>query len=172
MKLPIKDFRSKCDQCKTSFLVHCVVLLLFLFTIRSSRPELICNEAAQKIFPNSQENCTKVFFNKIACFISAFVDFQKSFQQRIFPVKFERLFGINFYWAHVNGCFLALLCVFLWIVNIEYVVQWLGTAQKNIFSYSKCSEKIVFPKTLHWNMIFLVLSGKLVFFSRKYDLIL
>ena len=37
------------------------------------------------------------------------------------------------------------------------------TAQKTIFSFSKCSEKMVFPKKLHWNMIFLVLSGKMIF---------
>ena len=52
--------------------------------------------------------------------------------------------------------------------------------QNTIFYFSKRSENIVFPKTLYWNMIFLVLSGLfgivflyyLEFFSRKYDLIL
>ena len=38
------------------------------------------------------------------------------------------------------------------------------TTQKTIFSFSKCSENKVFPKKLHWNMIFLVLSGKTIFF--------
>ena len=33
---------------------------------------------------------------------------------------------------------------------------------KNIFSFSKCSEKIVFPKKPHWHMIFPVFSGYLV----------
>ena len=33
---------------------------------------------------------------------------------------------------------------------------------KTIFSFSKYSEKIVFPKKLHWN-IFLILSGKMIF---------
>ena len=37
------------------------------------------------------------------------------------------------------------------------------TARKTIFSFSKCSEKMVFPKILHWDMIFLVLSGKMIF---------
>ena len=37
------------------------------------------------------------------------------------------------------------------------------TARKTIFSFSKCSEKMVFPKKSHWNMIFLVLSGKMIF---------
>ena len=37
------------------------------------------------------------------------------------------------------------------------------TARKNILSFSGCPEKIVFPKRLHWNMIFLVLSGKMIF---------
>ena len=37
------------------------------------------------------------------------------------------------------------------------------TARKTIFSFSKFSEKMIFPKILHWNMIFLVLSGKMIF---------
>ena len=35
--------------------------------------------------------------------------------------------------------------------------------QKTIFSFSKCSEKIVFPKKLHRNMILLILTGKMMF---------
>ena len=34
--------------------------------------------------------------------------------------------------------------------------------------FFKCSEKMVFWKKSHWNMIFLVLSGKMVFFSGKH----
>ena len=34
---------------------------------------------------------------------------------------------------------------------------------KTIFSFSKCSEKMVVPKKLHWNMIFLLLLGKMIF---------
>ena len=37
------------------------------------------------------------------------------------------------------------------------------TARKTIFSFSTCSEKMVFSKKLHWNMIFFVLSGKMIF---------
>ena len=43
-------------------------------------------------------------------------------------------------------------------------------SQKNTWKYDiffKCPEKIVFPKNLHWNMIFFLLSGKMVFFSGK-----
>ena len=43
-------------------------------------------------------------------------------------------------------------------------------SQKNTWKYDiffKCSEKMVFPKTLHWNMIFLALSRKMLFFSPK-----
>ena len=36
-------------------------------------------------------------------------------------------------------------------------------ARKNIFSFSRRPEKMVFPKKLCWNMIFLVLSGKMIF---------
>ena len=39
----------------------------------------------------------------------------------------------------------------------------LFTARKTIFSFSRRSEKMVFPKKLSWNMIFLVLSGKMIF---------
>ena len=45
---------------------------------------------------------------------------------------------------------------------------------KNTWKYDiffKCSEKMVFSKELHWNMIFLVLSGKMVFFSPKNDIV-
>ena len=43
-------------------------------------------------------------------------------------------------------------------------------SQKNTWKYDiffKCSEKLVFSKKLCWNMIFLVLSGKMVFSSPK-----
>ena len=47
------------------------------------------------------------------------------------------------------------------------------TAQKVTFSISKGFEKMVFPEKLHWKMIFLVLSGKMIFsFSQKIDLTL
>ena len=37
--------------------------------------------------------------------------------------------------------------------------------------YFKCSEKMVFPKNSRLNMIFFVISGKMVFlFSRKYGI--
>ena len=39
----------------------------------------------------------------------------------------------------------------------------LCTAQKTIFSFSKCFANMVFPKKLHWNIIFLILSGKMIF---------
>ena len=38
--------------------------------------------------------------------------------------------------------------------------------KKNTWKYDiffKCSEKMVFPKKSHWNMIFLVSSGKMAF---------
>ena len=44
---------------------------------------------------------------------------------------------------------------------------WTFIARKNIFSFSKCSEKMAFPKKLHWNMIFLVLSRKTIFLFPK-----
>ena len=37
------------------------------------------------------------------------------------------------------------------------------TARKTIISFFKCYENIVFPKESRWNMIFLVLSGKMMF---------
>ena len=44
----------------------------------------------------------------------------------------------------------------------------MATARKTIFSFSKSFEKMVFPKKSHWNMIFLVLSGKMIFFFFLY----
>ena len=37
------------------------------------------------------------------------------------------------------------------------------TVRKTIFSFSRRPEKMVFPKKLRWNMIFLVLLGKMIF---------
>ena len=45
--------------------------------------------------------------------------------------------------------------------------------KKNTWKYDilfKCPEEMVFSKRLRWNMIFLVLSGKMVFFSQKHDI--
>ena len=39
-----------------------------------------------------------------------------------------------------------------------------NTARKTIFSFSRRPEKMVFPKKLRWNMIFLVLWEKMIFF--------
>ena len=43
----------------------------------------------------------------------------------------------------------------------------MNTAGKTIFSFSGRPEKMVFPKMLRWNMIFLVLSGKMIFLFPK-----
>ena len=47
-------------------------------------------------------------------------------------------------------------------------------SQKNTCKYDiffKCSGKMVFPGNLHLNMIFFVITGKMVFiFPRKYDI--
>ena len=40
-------------------------------------------------------------------------------------------------------------------------------ARKTVFFFIKCSEKMVFPKKLHWNMIFFVLSGKMIILFPK-----
>ena len=49
-------------------------------------------------------------------------------------------------------------------VNLVYLIDMTEIhCTKNIFYFSKCSEKMVFPKQPHWNMIFLVLSGKMIF---------
>ena len=41
------------------------------------------------------------------------------------------------------------------------------TARKTIFSFSRRPEKMVFLKKSHWNFIFLVLSGKIIFLFPK-----
>ena len=41
------------------------------------------------------------------------------------------------------------------------------TARKNTISFSKCSEKMIFPKKWHWNGIFLVFSGNMIFLFPK-----
>ena len=49
-------------------------------------------------------------------------------------------------------------------VDTDYITN---TARKTIFSFFKCSEKMVFPRKLHWNMIFLVVSEKMIFLFFK-----
>ena len=53
---------------------------------------------------------------------------------------------------------------FSWYIryNLEYLVHN-NTARKTIFSFSRRPEKMVFPKKSRWNMIFLVLSRKIMF---------
>ena len=41
--------------------------------------------------------------------------------------------------------------------------QHISLHGKTIFSFSKCSEKMIFPRKLRWNMILLVSSGKMIF---------
>ena len=43
------------------------------------------------------------------------------------------------------------------------LLQTTYTAQKTIFSFSKSSEKMIFPQNLHCNMTFLVSAGKMIF---------
>ena len=51
--------------------------------------------------------------------------------------------------------------------NAIYVLRWLfqiiKAAQKAMFSFSRRPEMMVFPKKLRWKLIFLVLSGKMIF---------
>ena len=51
------------------------------------------------------------------------------------------------------------VCTFLWLLQGIQIV----TARKTIFPFSRCPEKMVFPKNLRWNMIFLTLLGKMIF---------
>ena len=48
------------------------------------------------------------------------------------------------------------------VCPLVVLVCWL-TARKTIFSSSKFSEKIIFPKKSNWKMIFLVSSRKIIF---------
>ena len=43
----------------------------------------------------------------------------------------------------------------------------INAARKTIFSVSKCSEKMIFPKKSLWNMIFHVSSRKMIFLFAK-----
>ena len=78
--------------------------------------------------------------------------------------------------SHWNMIFLV-LSVFLFPNNMFLFFRHKrkdDLSQKNTWKYDiffKCSEKMVFPKNSRLNMIFFVISGKMVFlFSRKYDI--
>ena len=49
------------------------------------------------------------------------------------------------------------------ILKKDIILQAIGTARKTIFSFSKYSEKIVFPQKSHWNMTFLISSRLMIF---------
>ena len=51
------------------------------------------------------------------------------------------------------------VCTFLWLLQGIQIV----TGRKTIFPFSRCPEKMVFPKNLRWNMIFLALLGKMIY---------
>ena len=51
------------------------------------------------------------------------------------------------------------VCTFLWLLQGIQIVA----ARKTIFPFSRCPEKVVFPKKLCWNMIFLAFLGKMIF---------
>ena len=66
--------------------------------------------------------------------------------------------------------------IFLFLENLIFFFRWKmknDLSQKNTWKYNiffKCPERWSFLKKLHCNMIFFVLSGKMVFFPGKYDI--
>ena len=81
-------------------------------------------------------------------------------------------------WSHCNVIFLVLSgkIVFLFPENVILPFRRKmkdDLSQKNTRKYDiffKRSEKMIFLKGPRWDMIFLLLSGKMVFFSRKHDI--
>ena len=71
--------------------------------------------------------------------------------------SYLHLYSVSSYLSSVN------LYVPSRLTYIQPHLICIGTAQKIIFPFSKCSEKMVFPKKSHWNMIFLVSLGKMAF---------
>ena len=51
----------------------------------------------------------------------------------------------------------------LFFHQTAYIATTTTTAWKSMFSFSRLPEKMVFPKQSRWNMIFLVLLGKMIF---------
>ena len=49
------------------------------------------------------------------------------------------------------------------LAKFQRVLRQVHTARKTIFSFSRRPERWSFQKNLRWNMIFLVLSGKMIF---------
>ena len=64
--------------------------------------------------------------------------------------------------------FSLMLANYLWLISTFLFRRYTGW--KTIFSFSRRPEKMVFPKKLLWNIIFLVLLGKMVFSSWKHDI--
>ena len=88
----------------------------------------------------------------------------------------------NAFWCFLIP-FSAFQCLFVLVKSYRkkkqtglitsFILLLLYHCTKNHIFFFTCSEKMFFRKNLNWNMIFLVLSGKMTFlFSQKYDLIL
>ena len=70
-------------------------------------------------------------------------------------------FQVPFWWAYIqweSDYIRRALCQGYTCLQINA-----GTARKTIFSFSGRPEKMVFPKKLRWNVIFLVLLEKMIF---------
>ena len=60
------------------------------------------------------------------------------------------------------------ICKKVYVFNLKLVTKLVTFdlsihCTENHISFSRRPEKMVFPKKLHWNMIFLALSGKMIF---------
>ena len=80
------------------------------------------------------------------------------------PWRTNFLYGIEKHWPNQNNV-LSKAHSLITVHTVTFIVPY--TARKNIFYFFKCSEKMLFPKKLGWNMIFLVLPGRWYFLFPK-----
>ena len=91
---------------------------------------------------------------------------------KFYLIKFDNELQINlklliklfcmwlcYHFQVISLLILKKVCTFLWLLQCIQIV----TARKTMFPFSRCPEKMVFPKKLCWNMIFLALFGKMIF---------
>ena len=119
-------------------------------------------------FANYRLHMAGITQNKQKCLFSLWslkarktiFSFSKCFEKMVFPKK-----------SHWNMIFLVSLrnMIFLFLENMILFFRRKmkdDLPQKNTWKYDiffKCSEKIIFPKKSHWNMIFLLPSGEVAF---------
>ena len=95
----------------------------------------------------------------------------KCFEKMVFPKKNST--GIwSFLLYYVERWHFFPLKIWSYCLDGKWKMTFLEKVHENVICSSNAPKRLPFQNRSRWNTIFLVLSGKMVFFSRKYDFFL